>query len=150
MNLATILGAACVDPFFRHEMFKDPVIATRTYGFYLHDRDLEAAKMIFADEKEMDACFMAVQPQICNKPPCPIQGVMEPFGAALLSKGMLDELFADPIRCINTYGFTLNYQDRYVLTCLVRGVNGAKLKEVLEALRQKISASMTAKAAKAA
>ena len=68
----------------------------------------------------------------------------------MLGKGLLDELFADPITFVNKYGFTLSYQDRYAPMGLIRGETGTKLKEALEALGQKIRPSLTLKARKAA
>lgn len=139
MNLASILGAACLDPFLRQRLFKDTAGTTRAYSFYLDDVDSRTLKVICADPKQIEGDFRAVQKQICTHPPCPIPtGVLVLLGAALLNKKLLDELFADPIEATNKYGFTLSYFERYVLTSLI-WEDQRKLREPLEALARKIS-----------
>lgn len=137
MNLLPILGAACLDPFFRNELFKDPATTLQTYNFCVGDNDLRIVREM-CSRKDLNQDFQKLQNLICRKPPCPLPpGVLAVLGAALLDPRFRDELFEKPVVTANNYGFALGFTERYLLASLVSS-DAKALKEAFEEVGRKI------------
>jgi len=141
--LHTVLGIACLDPYFRDAMFKTPTATIRDQGYYLRGHDVILLKAI-SEGKSLKSGFENVGSKICYHPPCPLVSteVLSVIGAALLDETLRGDLFVDPLAAAKKHGFVLRYPDTYRLASLMEGKNGEHLKQAIVDLAAQLAPLM--------